>query len=146
KSLYKSHVGRSYWFECGKCGFRAKVSGRADRGLNFAVQTIHCRDCKSLYDTVIRLRVPDALNECLRPSLRTQNLLSPQKTVSSPPTFEAVLNRLPFKGIRQFKWLRFKPQCPLSAYHRVEEWNAPAKCPRCGVYLEQSAMPYRLWD
>jgi hypothetical protein len=30
-------MGRSYWFECPKCGYRAKVSGRADRGLSFFV-------------------------------------------------------------------------------------------------------------
>ena len=52
-------MGRSYWFECPKCGYRAKVSGRADRGLSFFVQTILCRDCRELYDAVIRLRVPD---------------------------------------------------------------------------------------
>ena len=52
-------MGRSYWFECPKCGYRAKVSGRADRGLSFFVQTILCRDCRELYDAVTRLRVPD---------------------------------------------------------------------------------------
>ena len=145
--LCNKNMGRSYWFECAKCGYRAKVSGLAERGLNFAVQTILCRECKSLYDAVTRLRVPDTLKELhFTAGLRAQNILSPQRAVSSPPPFEAVLNRLPFKGIRYFKWIRFKPQCPVSAYHRVEEWNAPAKCPRCGVYLEQNAMPYRLWD
>src|SRR5215831_14184587 len=54
-----SPVGRSYWFECSKCGYRTKVAGRADRGLSFFVQTIVCRDCKELYDAVSRVKVPD---------------------------------------------------------------------------------------
>jgi hypothetical protein len=52
-------MGRSYWFECPKCGYRAKVSGRADRGLTLFVQTILCSDCRQLYDAVTRLRVAD---------------------------------------------------------------------------------------
>ena len=52
-------MGRSYWFECVKCGYRAKVSGRADRGLNFFVQTILCRDCRELYDAITRVKIPD---------------------------------------------------------------------------------------
>ena len=52
-------MGRSYWFECPKCGYRAKVSGRADQGLTFFVQTILCCDCRELYDAVTRLKVPD---------------------------------------------------------------------------------------
>ena len=140
-------MGRSYWFECSKCGYRAKVSGRAERGLNFAIQTILCRDCKQLYDAVMRLRVPDTLRgQGLRLGFGKQGTCLGLRTITNPPTFEAVLNRLPFRGIKYFRWLRFKPQCPVSGYHRVEEWNAPALCPRCGVYLEQSAVPFRLWD
>ena len=52
-------MGRSYWFERSRCGYRAKVSGRADRGLHCVVQTILCRDCKELYDAVIRLRISE---------------------------------------------------------------------------------------
>src|SRR3954465_577589 len=140
-------MGRSNWLECSKCGYRAKVSGRAERGLNFAIQTILCRDCKRLYDAVTRVRVPDTIREQgLRLGLGKQNTFSAQRASSSPPTFEAMLNRLPFRGVKYFRWLRFKPQCPVSSYHRVEEWNAPAFCPKCGVYLEQSAVPFRLWD
>ena len=52
-------MGRSYHFECAKCGYRTIVSGRADRGLNLAVQTIVCRDCRKLFDAVTKLKVPD---------------------------------------------------------------------------------------
>ena len=140
-------MGRSYWFECSRCGYRTKVSGRADRGLNFFVQTITCRDCKELYDAVTRLRVPDESG--LRPApfgLRGTGTNRTRLAMTSPPRFETVLNRLPYRGIKRFRWVQFKLQCPLSKIHRVQAWNEPDKCPRCGVYLERNALPYRIWD
>jgi hypothetical protein len=140
-------MGRSYWFECPKCGYRAKVSGRADRGLGVFVQTIHCRDCRELHDVVTRLRVPDefgGLGESGR--LRGLGLPKAPPRLTTPPTFQAALNRLLPKGIKRFRWIPFKLQCPVSALHRVRSWNDPDQCPKCGVYLEKSALPYRLWD
>jgi len=140
-------MGRSYWFECPKCGYRAKVSGRADRGLAFSVQTILCRDCKELYDAVTRLRVPDEFGGLKKfaggQSGRSPN---PYRSVSSPPGIESVLNRLLQTGVKRFRWLPFKIQCPVSALHRVRSWNEPDRCPKCGIYLEKNALPYRLWD
>jgi predicted RNA-binding Zn-ribbon protein involved in translation (DUF1610 family) len=140
-------MGRSYWFECPKCGYRAKASGRADRGLSFFVQTILCRDCKELHDAVTRLRVPD------EPpgwgnfgGLRKTRFLKAYPRITAPPSFQATLNRLPQTGVKRFKWLAFKLQCPVSAAHRVRSWNEPDHCPKCGVFLEKSALPYRLWD
>ena len=140
-------MGRSYWFECPKCGYRAKVSGRADRGLNFVVQTILCRDCKQLYDAVTRLRVP-AKPDGLRSfaGWRLARMLDATPSVSSPPGFQSVLNRLPQTGVKRFRWLAFNLQCPVSALHRVRSWSDPDRCPKCGVYLEKGALPYRLWD
>ena len=66
--------------------------------------------------------------------------------LTAPPSFQAVLNRLPPTGVRRFKWLPFKLQCPVSALHRVRSWNDPDRCPKCGIFLEKSALPYRLWD
>ena len=140
-------MGRSYWFECPKCGYRGKVSGRADRGLSFAVQTILCSDCKELYDAVTRLKVPDhwgglgTLSE-----LRKARFPKAHARIASPPAFMAVLNRLPPAGSKRFRWLPFKLQCPVSAVHRVRSWNDPDFCPKCGIYLEKSALPYRLWE
>jgi hypothetical protein len=140
-------MGRSYWFECPKCGYRAKVSGRADRGLSFFVQTILCRDCKDLYDAVTRLRVPDESAGWGRlGGSQMTRILNSQRGLRVPPAFQAALNRLPQTGVKHFKWLSFKIQCPVSAVHRVRSWSEPDRCPRCGVFLEKSALPYRLWD
>jgi hypothetical protein len=140
-------MGRSYWFECSKCGYRAKVSGRADQGLSFMVQTILCSDCKELYDAVTRLKVPDE-----RSGLGTLSSIWKARfgktlpRINTPPAFQAVLNRLPPKGAKRLKWLPFEIRCPVSAVHRVRSWNDPDRCPKCGVHLEKSALPYRLWD
>ena len=138
-------MGRSYWFECAKCGYRAKVSGRPDRGLNFFVQTIVCQDCKELYDAVIRIRVPaDSRNGGvgqLNAKLRTL-----RNSLKHPPTFLGALNRLTLLGAQEFKWLKFPPQCPVASFHRVKPWTDPDKCPRCGIYLEKNTLPYRIWE
>src|SRR5689334_16135413 len=137
-------MGRGYHFECSKCGFRAIVSGRADRGLNLAVQTIVCRECRKLYDAVTAFKLP------VESGLKLGNLGLRQRGLprgrGTPPSFEEAVNRLAYQGATRFRWLKFKPQCPVSRFHRVEAWNAPDKCPRCGVYLERNALPYRIWD
>jgi hypothetical protein len=140
-------MGRSYWFECPRCGYRAKVAGRADRGLSVFVQTILCRDCKELYDAVTRLRVldePAALGHLTRwDRAKSQNL---RRRSSVPPSFQSALNRLPTFGAGASRWLQFKLQCPVSPLHRVQAWNDPGKCPRCGIYLEKNAIPFRIWE
>jgi len=144
----RAAMGRSYWFECARCGYRATVSGRADRGLDFFVQTILCRDCKALYDAVTRLRFPDRAGlELLKPgTLRRPKRSSLVRPPAAPPSFQAVLNRLPHSGVNQFRWVQFRLQCPVSPLHRVEAWNEPDECPRCGLHLERNVLPYRLWD
>jgi hypothetical protein len=140
-------MGRTYWFECSKCEYRAKVSGRAERGMNFFVQTIVCRDCRELYDAVTRLKVPD------EPALRLRRPFglprtrpSAQQVLKNPPNFDAVLNRLPNTGVRRVRWQTFEIQCPVSYIHRVEVWNDPGRCPKCGVHLEKSYPPFRIWE
>ena len=140
-------MGRSYWFECQRCGYRAKVSGRADRGLHLFVQTILCRDCKELYDAVTRLRVPDETAAAARlVGVSRSKGLSPRRDLNAPPSFPSALNRLLRFGAKASQWLQFKLQCPVSAWHRVQAWNEPDRCPRCGVYLEKNALPFRIWD
>lgn len=142
-------MGRSYWFECARCGYRAKVSGKADRGLNFFVQTIVCSDCRELYDVVTRLKVPDDVRLGLAgklSGLQRLGSLSRQSYQNTPPRFQWALNRLQYSGVKRFKWLDFKAQCPVSSLHRVQRWTEPNKCPRCGIHLERGALPYRIWD
>lgn len=112
------------------------------------MQTIACHDCKALYDMVTRLKVPDddKTQGLLPPVFRRNKFFLFQRNLSVPPDFETVLNRLPYRGVRHFKWLPFKLQCPLSAIHRVRAWNDPDKCPRCGIYMDRSALPFRIWE
>lgn len=141
-------MGRSYWFECSKCGYRAKVSGRSDRGLTFCVQTVVCRDCRELFDAVTAVRRGAQLrNHSLAPNNGARLLeAGPAPNGKRPPSFLTALNRLSFTGACQFEWVRFPLQCPVSPRHRIQSWTEPDKCPRCGSYLEKGALPYRIWD
>ena len=135
-------MGKSYWFECEKCGYRSKVAGRADEGLHLHVQTILCRDCKELYDAVTRIRILDGARLVLHGSMAA----APAEQASRPPSFDWALNRLRYEGESVSEWLMFPLQCPVSPAHRVREWNNPDRCPRCGVYLERSALAFRIWE
>ena len=122
-------MGRTYLFECFRCGYRARVSGSAGVGQYFAVQTIVCADCKELYDAVTEFKAAT-------PAAEGSN--------KAAPGFAAVLNRLPPRGMQPR--LKFKPTCPVSPLHRVHAWNRPDKCPKCGMFMEQNGLPFRLWD
>ena len=122
-------MGRTYSFECSKCGYRARVAGGADEGEHFAVQTIACTDCKALHDAVTRFKA----------SSRQKG--NPPQTA---PQYAVVLNRLPPRGTRQ--WLKFKPVCPVLSRHRIRLWKQPDKCPRCGTFMERDGIPFRVWD
>jgi len=141
-------MGHSYCFECSRCGYRAKVSGRADRGLDLFVQTIVCRDCKELYDAVTRLRISEERHfGGLKPfNWRRSGQMSKTLCPKNPPSFQAALSRLQARGIGHSHWLQFRLQCPVSATHRVQSWDEPNKCPRCGLFLERNVLPYRIWD
>jgi hypothetical protein len=142
-------MGRTHVFECPKCGHRAKVAGGADRGFRFAVQTVLCSDCKVLLDAVTELRItatPPLAETLARKRLKPLADARRGRSPTRPPTFAAALNRLLPAGAEHFKWLRFKPACPVSPLHRVREWNRPDRCPKCGVLMEQTALPFRIWD
>jgi hypothetical protein len=137
-------MGKTYLFECPKCNYKARVSGGADRGVHFFVQTILCRDCKELYDAVVRLKVPD--EQKITASFSRIGFRKPRPGADTPPRFESALNRLAVRGVSRFKWTPFKARCPLSPAHRVQPWNEPGKCPKCGYYLEKNALPFRVWE
>ncbi|HNQ72461.1 MAG TPA: hypothetical protein PKN95_02505 [Verrucomicrobiota bacterium] len=139
-------MGRSYLFECVKCGYRASVSGRSDRGPHLAVQTIHCLDCRELYDAVTELKVPVAPGATLN-----QWKLKPGPFDSGPdetpaPTFAHALNVLVVGSDKPLAWKKFRRRCPVSPRHRIRTWQAPGKCPKCGAFLDGSGLPARIWD
>jgi hypothetical protein len=136
-------MGRSYLFECSKCEYKAKVSGGADTGFQFFVQTTACRDCRMLFDSVVRLRIPDTGLK-LSSDFQRQRLRKAEQEMA--PKFDAVVNLLPPVGVERFKWTAFKIRCPVSPAHRVRVWNEPGKCPRCGNYMEKNALPFRYWE
>ncbi len=139
-------MGRSYWFECSRCGYRARVSGGPDRGLELFVQTVLCRECKELYDAVIKIRGPDELAVRLRAQASGLSRRALKAQARRPPDFMTALNRIRLPGARHHKWTHYSLQCPVSPAHKIEPWDAPDKCPRCGLYLEKNALPYRIWD
>ncbi len=123
-------MGRVYLFTCERCEYQARVSGGADDGYHCVTQTIACGDCKLLHDVVVRVRVAD----------------SPPRLKRLLPVPVDVRGVLLFGEPPRTKWTEMKLSCPVAAHHRVEQWNAPGKCPRCGNYLERGALPFRVWD
>ena len=142
-ALFIRIMGRSYAFECPKCGLQAKVSGGPDRGILVWVQTISCRDCKRLYDAVTRLKM---LDPNLSQGVDEHDASRDRVSATPPPAFNVVLLRVRPLGMRRYRWVSFKTQCPMSPIHRVEVWNDPGHCPRCGTFLEKSGLPFRLWE
>jgi hypothetical protein len=141
-------VGRTYLFECPRCCYQAKASGCKERGFLFSVQTIVCLECRSLYDAVIRLKIPETSPATGKfgSGLPKFGLANQSPPPPKTPTFPSVLNRLAFRGVQRFRWVEFKPKCPVSSLHRVEIWTDPDKCPKCGSILEKHPLPYRIWD
>jgi hypothetical protein len=136
-------MGKTYWFECARCGYRAKVSGKEERGRYFHVQTIRCRECAKLFDAIIKARLPVQKPRPPQASPPRQMRL---RAIATPPRFEDLVNQLPPSGLKTLSWVKYPAQCPASATHRVEPWLHPGACPRCGVFMEMHGLPYRLWD
>ena len=142
-------MGRTYLFECPHCGYSAKVSGGADKGLRFNNQTLLCQDCKQLYDVITAVKAPvkfPMTEPLIRKRLRPTSESRPPKLPKRPPLFAVALNSLLPAGSKHFKWMMFKPACPVSPLHRARAWRQPDRCPKCGVLMERNGLPYRLWD
>src|SRR5258708_15889466 len=113
-------MGKTYWFECSKCGYRAKVSGGADRGATFFVQTIFCRDCNDLLDAVTRVKVPDESQLQLqsRPfSWRRRQPFPFPANSDIPPSFQSALNRLSPTAVSRFNATRLNLHPPPPPSH-----------------------------
>lgn len=130
-------MGRSYLFECGKCGYRAAVTGGRAEGRALKVQSIRCRDCRAVYDCVLALR--STINKPL------QNPFTELPEELRPTVMQAI-NRLPAPGPTSWEWTQFELSCPEDSTHQIEPWKRPWRCPRCGAYMDRSALPHRLWE
>ncbi len=122
-------MARIYLFDCGKCGYRARVAGGLAEGLDVSTRTIHCVECHALHDAVIAVRVPFSAGANLR-----------------APQVDDVINQLQSIDRSAMRWEYFELACPVSPDHKVKEWRHPGKCPLCGVFLEPSALPFREWN
>lgn len=127
------YVGKTYHFECPLCHYHAKVSGGADSGVHCEVQTVVCRDCRSLLDVFVKVRRRVVAGE----SIKFPGFFRPE----IPP----VILRLGSTGA-QLIWQNFTLACPVGRNHTVEPWNDPGRCPRCGNFMEKNGLPFRLWD
>lgn len=125
-------MGRVYAFVCPHCQYHANVSGGEEEGYHCTTQTIVCLDCKALHDVTVRVRVAET------PAPKPSKLLAAKETHLPP--------MLLFGRPPRTKWLKLPPRCPVFAGHQVKSWTTPGKCPRCGIYLERSALPFRVWD
>jgi hypothetical protein len=105
-----------------------------------------CRDCRKLYDAVKRLRVAAEPQRGMKLGLKHSGLAKRHDGPPRPPTFEAALNRLAIEGLQKSRWIKFDLRCPVSAWHKIEEWRDPGLCPRCGTFLDKDAVPYRIWE
>lgn len=122
-------MGRTYIFDCEKCGYRGRVAGGLAEGLELRAQTLLCVECHSLHDAVIALKVPVSADHGL-----------------SAPHLEDVINPLQVNDRGPLRWESFGLACPVSPDHKVQEWRHPGKCPLCGFFLEPSALPFREWN
>ena len=138
-------MGKTYIFDCPRCGYRAKVSGGVDDGFGRIIQTIECCDCRQLHDVPIRVRATDAEVRAQKNTLGKK----PFTTIAGggdPTLFSVMADKMLIAGLTQTKWSVLKPVCPVSRLHRTRPWKEPGKCPRCGVFLERTLLPYRIWD
>jgi transcription elongation factor Elf1 len=49
-------MGTFYHFECPVCGYDADVCGGDEVGIMITTSTIHCEDCRKLYDVFSTFR------------------------------------------------------------------------------------------
>ena len=133
-------MGRTYRFRCTHCAYHADISGGADSGVNCNVQTIHCRDCRQLFDVFTRVRREKGSPEPI-----------PKFPAFERPEIPPILLRdsqfvPPRPTPRQFEWKQVKLACPIADHHVVEVWKHPGHCPRCYAFMEQEGQPFRVWE
>jgi len=126
-------VGKTYHFECLLCHYRAKVSGGADSGIHCEVQTVVCHDCRELIDVFTKVRRCAGVKEKIKfPSFFRPEIPPVVLRDGSP--------------IDRLVWQKFQLTCPVALKHRVEIWQDPGRCPRCGNFMEKNGFPTKIWD
>jgi hypothetical protein len=135
-------MGRSFRFECPKCNYHTTVSGGEDDGMDCSVRTAVCRDCRRVFDAVVRLRILEKPGAPAEPGTEPA---PPAPLPDSPPAFERLIHLLPLPRANGFRWAVFPLRCPRGATHEVEPWNDPGKCPVCKTFLEKAGTPFRFW-
>lgn len=126
-------MGKTYEFACGLCHYRTKVSGGADSGVDCAVQTVTCPDCRELFDVFTRVRQREGAVKLVkfpgfyRPEIPPPHLRDP----SVKP---------------KWVWQKVSLACPVGPKHVVAAWKDPGRCPRCGSFMERNGFPTKIWD
>jgi len=139
-------MGRTYLFECAKCGYRAELAGGAERGRQLAVQTIHCLNCRELRDVVTEWKRPEP-GPTHSPAWKLKPTpFEPACEATPPPSFASAVNSLTVRRGQPFRWARFKLACPVAPWHEIRRWQQPGKCPKCGIFLDGGGTPFKAWD
>ena len=138
-------VGRTFHLECPHCHYRTCSSGGVDEGVHCRIQTITCLDCRELFDVYTRIhrREPPIIT---KPRFIEPPLIPPPMLVEKPVREFPGQPRLAMDEPPVLRWEEVALACPRSKKHRIQPWNDPGRCPRCGVYLEKNGFPYRIWE
>ncbi len=143
-----------FQYSCPHCEYQVRVVGGADNGVNCAVQTIVCLDCRKLFDVFTRLRLREGGEEASSQGNKTKSNRKLLPTGIVIPPIHLMENswndyspgRQISAPVQKKYWTDVKLACPIANYHRIEVWNWPGRCPRCGTHLESNGFPFRLWD
>jgi hypothetical protein len=147
-------MGRLYTFECTQCGFQSALSGGQDRGISCFTESCQCLVCKTLFDAVTHVRpaqrlvMPGSDPGHRRLARLVAEVVLPRHVVSSGKILgrpKSMLGRL-LPGGQAIHWAEMKVVCPKSDFHRMQPWNHPGPCPRCGVFLEKNTTPKLIWE
>jgi len=140
-------MGRTYQFDCPHCQYHARISGGADEGIHCAVQTMVCLDCRQLFDVVTRVRkLPETAPDKPRPVRLLAEDPIPPVLLRDSAVAQLRFPPKPTIPARPLVWDRPQAACPADARHRIQAWNDPGRCPRCGCYLERNGFPFRRWE
>ncbi|GAA5514937.1 hypothetical protein Dcar01_03701 [Deinococcus carri] len=119
-------MGTLYDFTCAACGYTA-ASGGMDRGIDTVYVTVHCLNCRELMD-VLAGRL-------------SHDLPPPPPSLGAPATSPPPRPTVPPKEkLAEVKW-----RCRTGRFHRLEPWQPPGPCPKCGEVIERGE-PVGIWD